>query len=153
MNNKLPLLAFATFLLAGCSQSPASTSDSVMKKTETDSAPKTEISVAPATTTSGETSTDSGEKSYEAVGTYTSPAGPEEVGVKLMIKDGMVTDVLVTPKATAPASVKWQTAFAGGVKSEVVGKKLSDLNVGKVAGSSLTGKGFNDAVMKIKAQM
>jgi|GEM_PF-4334258 len=135
MNKKLPLIAFATLLLAGCTQ-PA-----------TSPQPTT----APATTSGSMMQTD---KTYESTGNYVSSAGPEEISVKLTIdQDGTVTDVVVTPKATAPMSIKWQTAFAGGIKTEVVGKKLADLNVGKVAGSSLTGKAFNEAVTKIKAQM
>ena len=39
-----------------------------------------------------------------------------------------------------------------GISEEVVGKALDDLNVSRVAGSSLTSGGFNAAVDDIKEQ-
>lgn len=89
---------------------------------------------------------------YMQTGMYTSPAGPEEIEVKLTLEEGVVTQVEVTPKATHKVSKAKQEAFAGGYKEMVVGKNIKDLNLGKIAGSSLTPKGFNDAVAKIKAQ-
>lgn len=89
---------------------------------------------------------------YSQVGTYTSPAGPEEIDVKLSLKEGVVTEVEVTPKAVHAISKAKQEAFAGGYKEMVVGKSIKDLQLTKVAGSSLTPKGFNDAVAKIKAE-
>lgn len=142
MNKKLPLLALSTLLLAGCS-TPASPAG-------TKPMPK-ETTTAPVTTTSAETMAKG--KTYQATGAYTSPGGPETIGVKLTVENGLVTDVVVTPNATNPGSIKWETAFAGGIKEEIVGKPLVDLKVGKVSGSSLTGTGFNDALAKIKAQM
>lgn len=89
---------------------------------------------------------------YTQVGNYTSPGGPEEIDVKLTLKNGVVVQSEVTPKATRPFSVKWQGVFAENYKALVVGKNIKELNLGKVAGSSLTPKGFNDAVEKIKAE-
>ena len=64
----------------------------------------------------------------------------------------MVTAVSVTPNATNPNSVKYQTAFAENVSSEVVGVEIDDLSVSKVAGSSLTSGGFNHAIEQIKTE-
>ncbi|MFZ2206668.1 MAG: hypothetical protein WA061_05780 [Microgenomates group bacterium] len=89
---------------------------------------------------------------YEQVGDYKSPAGPEQIDVKLTLKNGVIVESEVTPKATAPISKMKQEAFTKGYKSVVVGKKIKDLQLGKIAGSSLTPKGFNDAVEKIKAE-
>lgn len=89
---------------------------------------------------------------YTAVGTYRSPAGAEEMGVTLTLKDNTITDVVIEPKATVPISKNIQTMFSENVKSIVVGKKISDVKLDKVSGASLTPKGFNDAVEKIKAQ-
>lgn len=90
--------------------------------------------------------------SYSATGTYMSPGGAEEVGVTLTLKNGIVTDSVFEAKASRPASVNMQNQFAAGYKQYVVGKKLADINVRKVSGSSLTPQGFNDAVAKIKVQ-
>jgi uncharacterized protein with FMN-binding domain len=89
---------------------------------------------------------------YEQIGNYTSPAGAEEIDVKLTIKNGIVTASDVIPKATAPKSKFMQGVFVENYKQMVIGKNISDLKLGKVAGSSLTPQGFNDALERIKAQ-
>lgn len=86
---------------------------------------------------------------YSAKGSYNSPAGAEEIDVTLVLKDDVVTDVTVKSLATVDASKNWQGKFISGVKSAVVGKKLSEVTLTKVSGSSLTPKGWNDAVAKI----
>lgn len=90
--------------------------------------------------------------SYTAVGSYTSPAGGETVTLQVTLKDGIVIDSKVTPHATNAISVKMQTAFVSGFKQFVVGKKIAGIELSKVSGSSLTPKGFNDALAKIKVQ-
>lgn len=87
---------------------------------------------------------------YTALGNYTSPGGAETVDVKLTLKDDVVTAVSLTPKATRPISIKMQNTVATNVGALVVGKKLDEVILDKVSGSSLTPKGFNDAIAKIK---
>jgi uncharacterized protein with FMN-binding domain len=87
---------------------------------------------------------------YSAVGNYNSPGGAEEVGVELTIKDDVVTAVTVTPRATRPTSVTMQTLVKNNVGPLVIGVKLDEIALTKVSGSSLTPKGFMDAVAKIK---
>ncbi|MCB5275108.1 hypothetical protein BJG92_02650 [Arthrobacter sp. SO5] len=87
---------------------------------------------------------------YSADGNYTSPNGTETVGVKLTLAGGAVSDVQITPHPSNPNTKKFQGEFAGGIKSQIVGKKLDEIKVSKVAGSSLTSGGFNQAVDKIK---
>ena len=89
---------------------------------------------------------------YTQDGAYMSPGGDESIGVKLTIKDGVVVDSEVTPHAERPMSQKFQGIFAENYKQLVVGKKIDDLKLDKVSGSSLSPKGFNDAVEKIKAE-
>jgi len=89
---------------------------------------------------------------YAQVGDYKSPAGPEQIDVKLTLKNGVVVESEVIPKATAPISKMKQEAFTKEYKTVVVGKNIKDLQLGKIAGASLTPKGFNDAVEKIKAE-
>lgn len=89
---------------------------------------------------------------YTAVGSYNSPAGPEQVSVTLTLKDDVVTDASAEGKADMPTSKRYQGQFVSGFKAMVVGKKLDDVMLDKVSGSSLTPKGFNDAVAKIKVQ-
>ena len=89
---------------------------------------------------------------YSSTGSYTSPAGKEEVGVSLTLKNNIITDVTFTPKATNEVSIKLQGMFASGYKELVVGKDINTIKLDKVSGSSLTPKGFNDALDKIKLQ-
>ena len=90
--------------------------------------------------------------SYTAVGDYTSPGGSQQIAVTLTISGDVVTGASATAKASDPQSDRYQDIFIGGFKQFVVGKKLAEINVTKVSGSSLTGIGFNDAVSKIKVE-
>lgn len=89
---------------------------------------------------------------YSADGTYVSPNGTETVGVQLTLASGTVTDVQITQHPSNPNTRKFQGEFAGGIAAQVVGKNIDDLNVSKVAGSSLTSGGFNKAVEQIKSE-
>lgn len=90
---------------------------------------------------------------YTSIGTYVSPAGKEEIEVTLSIENNIVTNALVVSKATADASVKYQKEFIDNYKEQVIGKNINQLMLVKVSGSSLTPKGFNDALQKIKDQV
>ncbi|MDQ0820288.1 uncharacterized protein with FMN-binding domain [Arthrobacter sp. V4I6] len=88
---------------------------------------------------------------YSADGNYVSPNGTETVGVQLTLAGGSVSDVVITPHPSNPNTRKFQGEFASGIKSQIAGKQLDEIKVAKVAGSSLTSGGFNQAVEKIKA--
>ncbi|MBP7057015.1 FMN-binding protein [Candidatus Gracilibacteria bacterium] len=89
---------------------------------------------------------------YDMVGQYTSPGGPEQIDVKLTLTNNIITDATVGAKATLPISQRFQGMFIEGFKEYVVGKNIDEVNLGITSGSSLTPKGFNDALAKIKAQ-
>lgn len=88
---------------------------------------------------------------YEGKGRYPNPGGTSDLDVKLTLKGNEVTALNVTPEATNGTSKQYQTQFAGGVAEQVVGKSLDELDVSKVAGSSLTSEGFSQAIEEIKA--
>lgn len=88
---------------------------------------------------------------YSADGNYVSPNGTETVGVTLTLAGGAVSDVQITQHPSNPNTRKFQGEFAGGIQSQIVGKSLDEIKVSKVAGSSLTSGGFNQAVEKIKS--
>jgi uncharacterized protein with FMN-binding domain len=91
--------------------------------------------------------------SYEAVGEYQSPAGPEEVQVDLTIAQGVVTAVTVTPQAENEVSLKLQKQMAEGIGELVIGKPLADIEAFAVInGSSLSPIGFQQAVESIREQ-
>ncbi len=89
---------------------------------------------------------------YSADGNYVSPNGTETVGVTLTLAGGAVSDVQITQHPSNPNTKKFQGEFAGGIQSQIVGKSLDEIKVSKVAGSSLTSGGFNQAVEKIKSE-
>lgn len=88
--------------------------------------------------------------SYDAVGTYVSPGGQQHIEISLTLAGGIVTQVLATPAASDPNSTSYQTKFASGLADVVVGRPIDELEVDKVAGSSLTSRGFADAIDQIK---
>ncbi|WP_337003882.1 MULTISPECIES: FMN-binding protein [unclassified Microbacterium] len=89
---------------------------------------------------------------YTAEGSYQTPETVEKISVTLTLADGIVTDVEVTGDPQAPESKQYQGQFIEGIADEVDGKAIDDLNVSRVAGSSLTSGGFNQAVEAIKEQ-
>jgi len=99
---------------------------------------------------SGVTNPDFMDGEYSAVGTYTSPGGQETIDVTVTLKNSIVTAVEVTPNATLPISANFQRKFADGVAEVVVGKAITDIKLDAVSGSSLTPKGFADAIEEIK---
>jgi len=87
---------------------------------------------------------------YTADGSYTAPSGEETITVTLTIADDKVTDVKIGKHATDPNAVHYQTDFADGIASQVVGKDVDALGVSRVSGSSLTSGGFRKALESIK---
>jgi uncharacterized protein with FMN-binding domain len=108
-------------------------------------------SVIPTTTTQT-ISKDYKDGVYETVGNYMSPGGEESIEVTLTLVDNVVTKADVVSKAERPNSVKFQGIFVENFEPMVVGRNINEIKLDKVAGSSLTPKGFNDALEKIKAQ-
>ena len=136
--------------VAGCAPSatqstPASTGSS---------SPETSGAASPSGTSSSLASSGSvyQDGTYSADGTYVSPNGTETVGVELTLASGKVTAVNITQHPSNPNTRKFQGEFAGGIAAQIVGKNIDELNVSKVAGSSLTSGGFSQAVEKIKAE-
>lgn len=90
--------------------------------------------------------------SYSASGSYHTPGGQESIEVLVTITDDVVTAVTVTGSANDANSSQYQAKFAGGISAVVVGQNIDDISVSKVAGSSLTGAGFNEALTQIKTE-
>jgi hypothetical protein len=89
---------------------------------------------------------------YSAAGSYRTPETLENINVTLTVKDGVVTDSSVQQTPQDRESVQYQADFKNNYKNFVIGKKLSDINLSRVSGSSLTSSGFNTAVDKIKSE-
>ncbi len=134
----------ASVLLAACTpSSPAS---------ETSQTQPSEPTTAPTTENTGEMTKG---KQVSVDAPYESPAGEESIGITLSVdENGVITDAKAEVKATEEKSIVRQQAFADGLPTAVKGKKLSELTkIDKVGGSSLTTQAFNEALVKLKAQL
>lgn len=89
--------------------------------------------------------------SYTETGNYISPGGEEQIKVTITLTDGKITDSSVVTFGATPTSKLKQADFAEHYKEQVIGKSIDEVALTKVSGSSLTPKGFNDALEKIKA--
>jgi uncharacterized protein with FMN-binding domain len=103
----------------------------------------------------GSASTSNGHTAY-ANGTYTATgqygSGPSFLTVTVALTGGVITQVEVKTPATNPISLYYQRGFATAVQAVVVGKPISEVKVGRLAGSSLTPDGFNAAIEEIRRQ-
>lgn len=89
---------------------------------------------------------------YTATASYDTPGGVQDITVKLTIASGAVSDSLITQNATGREDEAYQSAFESEYQSAVVGKKISDISLNRVAGASLTTDGFNTALLDIAKQ-
>lgn len=90
---------------------------------------------------------------YTAAGSYTIPTGEtESIGISLTVASDTVTGTSAVSYARNPQSRTYQADFIARYKAYVVGKKLSDLQLSRVSGSSLTPMGFNQAAGQIASQ-
>lgn len=135
--------------VAGCAPSAQQPAAQETPSSASSSASETSTPGSSALATSGAGYKDG---TYSADGTYKSPNGTETVGVQLTLANGTVSAVEITEHPSNPNTRKFQGQFAGGIAAQVVGKSLDEIKVSKVAGSSLTSGGFNQAVEEIKSQ-
>src|SRR4051794_8022861 len=117
-------------VLAGCSSTP--------EQATADTPP---VDESPAFVSSGEYN----DGTYTADGAYQTPETVEQISVTLTLEGGIVTAVDVTGNPQARESKQYQGAFVAGISDEIVGVAIDDLDVHRVAGSSLTSGGFNSA--------
>ena len=139
------------FLLAGCStQAPAAESTVTEPSSSAVAEPTTSSESA-----SGEGAADGtyADGTYTAEGSYSPKAGlVETIAVTITLDDDIITAVTVEGDPQERESVQYQGQFIGGIADEVVGKSIDEINVSRVAGSSLTSGGFNQAIDAIKVE-
>jgi uncharacterized protein with FMN-binding domain len=87
---------------------------------------------------------------YTATGQYGSL--PSSITVTVTLVDDVITAVSVMPHATNPTSLEFQRRFAAAIPMVVVGKRIDEVRVSRLAGSSGTPEGFNAALQRIKEQ-
>ena len=89
---------------------------------------------------------------YTAEGAYSTPESVETITVTVTLEDDVVTDVEVTGDPQKRESEQYQGRFIGGIADVVIGQDIDDIQVSRVAGSSLTSGGFNKAIEAIKSE-
>ena len=87
---------------------------------------------------------------YMATGQY--GGLPSSITVTATLASGVITAVEVTPHATDPTSLDFLRRFAASVPAVVVGKRIDEVQVDRLAGSSGTPDGFNAALRRIQEQ-
>lgn len=124
---------------------------------------------APAATESGTDQADSGSSgtgsdsgssgtatyadgTYTAAGSYSTPESVETITVTVTLEDDVITSVDVSGDPQRPESEQYQGQFIGGISDAVVGQDIDEISVSRVAGSSLTSGGFNQAIETIKSE-
>mgnify|MGYP003494088353 FL=1 len=122
--------------------------------------PEAETQSSPASEAPQETSQESPQESppaatyadgkYQATGWY--GGLPSHIEVTLTLESDVITAVSVVPAATNLTSLDLQERFAEVIPAVVIGRRIADLEVGKIAGSSGTPVGFNDALDQIRTQ-
>ncbi|MBS1896373.1 MAG: FMN-binding protein [Actinobacteria bacterium] len=134
-----------TLLLAGC----AAEASSAETTKDTPAPQSTAEASAPAASGTGGTYKDG---TYTADGSYQTPETVEKITVSITIAGDTVTAVKVTGNPQASETEHYQSQFIGGISAQVVGKKLDEISVSRVSGSSLTSKGFTQALATIRTE-
>jgi uncharacterized protein with FMN-binding domain len=148
--NKTAVAVIAGLSLAGALAGCAPTAQAPSDTSKPSSEPSTAPSTVPEAGTGTSTSTyKDGE--YTESGSYASPNGTASGDVTVTLADDVVTAVEVVGHGDNPDSKHYQGEFIGGIDAAVVGKKIDDIKVTNVAGSSLTSGGFTEALDAIKA--
>lgn len=152
----LPVVILGFFVMKPKDQAQPATS---IKTTTASSTPTTSTTsastpvTAPAPTPVATPTSTYKDGTYSVTAAYRVPeAAPQSIGVELTLKNDVIVDATVTAKATDNTSMMYQNTFIAGYKTLVVGKNIADVQLSKVSGSSLTPKGFNDALNAIKTQ-
>jgi len=141
----LVVAGFIVIKFGNKSSSPSDTTQAVAT-TPTDS----ETATAAGTSPTPGSSSKYKDGTYTAIGSYQSPAGTESIDVTITLANDIVTNSNVVAEATDGTSKHYQNLFISGYKQYVIGKNISDINLDKVSGSSLTPGGFDQALAKIE---
>jgi hypothetical protein len=149
VNSMIPVVVIVVILVAAIgwylTQNPGGNNTATTPNTSGGN-----FTVVPLKTTENSSTYKDGE--YMVTGNYVSPGGPREIDVILTLTGGVISAASVEVKAEDATSIRFQEEFVANYKPMVIGKSISDLSLTKVSGSSLTPKGFNDAIEKIKME-
>ena len=150
------IVALIVIVLVGVAATAVIVINSSANKTNT----STETTQANGEESNTDTTTDSSsgtsthqyiDGTYEATGRYSSPGGRESIDLTVTIKNGIITSTSLVTDPTGSDARDYQEAFSSAYKELIVGKSIDRVSLSRVAGSSLTSNGFNDALDQIKS--
>lgn len=118
-----------------------------MNNSATTASPSTSSSTTPATTTTSGSYKDG---TYTANTSYFTPDGQEDAKLTITIANNVVTASDFNEQALSGEGERYQNRFDSNYKSQVVGQKVSDIQLSRVAGASLTTDGFMQALQQIQ---
>lgn len=121
-----------------------------VETTDTTSQTETNSTAEDTTSTASEMTSAYKDGTYSATGSYSSPGGLQSIDLTVTIENGIITSTSLVTKATDGDAEEYQSDFASAYKGFVVGKKVGNVSLSRVAGSSLTSNGFNKALDQIK---
>lgn len=87
---------------------------------------------------------------YTAIGTYEPHGFPTDIEVVVQLENDSIVASDVTLKSNNPTSIRVTKKFLDNYKPMVIGKPIQRLELGAISGSSLTPKGYNQALRKIE---
>jgi len=138
------------FALAGCAAADTTTTEPTTGTTAT---PESSTTPTPAASASEEApSSTYADGTYTAEGSYATPESVETIVVTVTLENDIITAVDVTGDPQKRESEEYQGRFIGGIADVVVGQDIDQISVSRVAGSSLTSGGFNQAIDTIKSE-
>ena len=138
--------------LAGCAGTPtAEQSEPVADETTQADEPTSEATAGTGEDASAGDSVYA-DGTYTADGAYTTPETVETISVTVTLEDDVITAVEVTGDPQTRESEQYQGEFIGGISDVVVGRSIDEISVSRVAGSSLTSNGFNEAIDSITSE-
>ncbi len=89
---------------------------------------------------------------YTAKGDFSTPGGNEEITVTITISNGAISSSSVTGDVTSRESKEYLQDFKDQYEESVSGKSVATLRLSRIAGASLTTRGFNNALDAIRNQ-
>ena len=138
--------------LAGCAASDTTTEPT----TATTATPESSTAPTPSASASESESTASSgtyaDGTYTAEGSYATPESVETIVVTVTLENDIITAVDVTGDPQKRESEEYQGRFIGGIADVDVGQDIDQISVSRVAVSSLTSGGFNQAIDTIKSE-
>ena len=143
------IIVVALLVAAATAVIVLSANNAAQENTSTSSTTSVSPSASPSTGSENSAFKDG---TYTAQGNYQTPGGQESIGVTVTLSGSTITDASVEQQGKTGEAEEFQSDFASGFKAVVVGKKIDEVSLSRVAGSSLTPNGFNDAISDIQNQ-